>query len=627
MTTIRLSMSQALLKFLDQQYVSVDGQEFKFVQGVMGIFGHGNVTGLGEALERSPGSLTFIQGKNEQGMVHAAAAFAKQRKRRQIYACTSSIGPGALNMVTAAATATVNRIPVLLLPGDNFACRQPDPVLQQLEVPGDYTMSAVDAFRPVSRYWDRIVRPEQLISAALQAMRVLTDPAETGAVTLALPQDVQAEAYDYPASFFDKRVHVIERRPPAADAVTRAAAAISTSRRPLIVAGGGVHYADAGKELASFAEQFGIPVTETQAGKSILPWNHPLNMGGIGVTGTLAANRLAKEADVIIGIGTRYSDFTTASKSAFAPDVRFVNLNINGADTFKLSGVPLTADAKEGILALQHALRDSGYLSGYASGELAERQAEWTSEVDRLYGLESEDGLVQTRVLGVINESLQPSDVIVCAAGSMPGDLQRLWRPSEPGTYHMEYGFSCMGYEVSGAFGAALAEPDRNVYALVGDGSYLMLHSELLTAIQEGVKLTVLLLDNNGYQCIHNLQRGHGSDGFGNEFRRRDEVSGRLSGDYLSIDFAAHAASMGAKTWRAGTVEELRQALHESQAHPGVSLLDIKVLPGTNTSGYESWWRVDGPEVSESDKVRAASQEMAERSHEASKLYNSNRKG
>jgi len=620
-------MSQALLKFLDQQYVSVDGQEYKFVQGVMGIFGHGNVTGLGEALERSPGSLTYIQGKNEQGMVHAAAAFAKQRKRRQIYACTSSIGPGALNMVTAAATATVNRIPVLLLPGDNFACRQPDPVLQQLEVPGDYTVSAVDAFRPVSRYWDRIARPEQLISAALQAMRVLTDPAETGAVTLALPQDVQAETYDYPASFFDKRVHIIERRPPAAEALARAAAAIASARRPLIVAGGGTHYADAGQELRAFAERFGIPVTETQAGKSILPWDHPLNMGGIGVTGTLAANRLAREADLILGIGTRYSDFTTASKSAFDPDVRFVNLNVNGADTAKLSGLPLTADAKAGLQALQHALEDSGYLSSYDEGELAAHHAAWASEVDRLYALESAEGLVQTRALGVIQHALAPSDVIVCAAGSMPGDLQRLWRPVEPGTYHMEYGFSCMGYEVSGAFGAKLAEPDRDVYALVGDGSYLMLHSELLTAIQEGVKLTVLLLDNHGFQCIHNLQRGHGSDGFGNEFRRRDAASGRLTGDYLPINFAAHAASMGARTWSARTAEELGQALSEVKSYPGVALIDIKVLPGTNTSGYESWWRVGVPEVSESDKVREAGREMTARSQTASEIYKSTGKG
>lgn len=621
MKTIRMTTAQALLAFLDRQYVSVDGQETKFVKGVMGIFGHGNVTGLGEALERSAGELAFIQGKNEQGMVHAAAAFAKQSGRRQIYACTSSIGPGALNMVTAAATATVNRIPVLLLPGDNFACRQPDPVLQQLEVQSDYTVSAVDAFRPVSRYWDRIVRPEQLMSAALQAMRVLTDPAETGAVTLALPQDVQAEAYDYPESFFEKRVHIIERRPPARDAVRRAAAAIAGKKRPLIIAGGGAHYAGAARELAAFAEAFGIPVAETQAGKSILLWDHPLNMGGVGVTGTLAANRLARGADVIIGIGTRYSDFTTASKSAFGNDeVTFVNLNVNGFDSAKLAGLPVTADAKEGLTALHAALAEAEYRSGYGADELSGLKSEWDKEVDRLYAAESLEGLSQTRALGIINETLLPSDIVVCAAGSLPGDLHRLWRPSEPGTYHMEYGFSCMGYEISGAFGAALAEPDRGVYAMVGDGSYLMLHSELVTSLQEGRKLTVLLFDNHGYQCIHNLQRGHGSDGFGNEFRFRDQETGRLSGGYMPMDFAAHARSMGAKAYTARTAEELKSALAKAKEEKVTTLVEIKVVPGTNTDGYESWWRVDVPEVSASGKVTEAHRRMAARIQEAREL-------
>ncbi|WP_029192837.1 3D-(3,5/4)-trihydroxycyclohexane-1,2-dione acylhydrolase (decyclizing) [Paenibacillus harenae] len=617
MKTVRLTMAQALLRFLDEQYVSMDGVEMKFVKGVMGIFGHGNVTGLGEALERSAGSLAFIQGKNEQGMVHAAAAFAKQKGRRQIYACTSSIGPGALNMVTAAATATVNRIPVLLLPGDNFACRQPDPVLQQLEVQADYTVSAVDAFRPVSRYFDRIVRPEQLISAAIQAMRVLTDPADTGAVTLALPQDVQAEAYDYPASFFEKRVHVIDRRPPSRESVQRAAALLAGKKRPLIIAGGGVHYADAARQLAGFAEAFGIPVAETQAGKSALPWNHPLNMGAIGVTGSLAANRLAQEADVIIGIGTRYSDFTTSSKSAFGDDVQFVNLNVSGFDSAKLNGLQLTADAREGLAALQEELSANQYRTGYGEAEIRERKAEWDREVDRLYALEHADGLAQTRALGVINETLLPSDVVVCAAGSLPGDLHRLWRSSEPRTYHMEYGFSCMGYEISGTFGAALAEPDRGVYAVVGDGSYLMLHSELVTSLQERRKITVLLFDNHGFQCIHNLQRGHGSDGFGNEFRYRDAGTGRLDGGFMPIDFAAHAQSMGAMAYKASTAEELREALLQAREETVTTLIEIKVVPGTNTPGYESWWRVEVPEVSESDKVNASRREMAEQIRKA----------
>ncbi|MFC4099768.1 3D-(3,5/4)-trihydroxycyclohexane-1,2-dione acylhydrolase (decyclizing) [Paenibacillus xanthanilyticus] len=621
MKTIKLSMAQALLRFLDNQYVSVDGEEIKFVKGVMGIFGHGNVTGIGEALERSPGSLEFMQGKNEQGMAHAAAAFAKQSGRKQIYACTSSIGPGALNMVTAAGTATVNRIPLLLLPGDNFACRQPDPVLQQLEVPSDYTVSAVDAFRPVSRYWDRITRPEQLITAALQAMRVLTDPAETGAVTLALPQDVQAETYDYPAAFFEKRVHVLDRRPPAREAIRRAVELLAGKRKPLLIAGGGVHYSDATAELAAFATAFGLPVAETQAGKSVLPWDHPLNMGGVGVTGTLAANKLAKEADIIIGVGTRYSDFTTASKSAFGnPDAHFININVSAFDSAKLSGIAVTADAKEALRALRDALVEANYASGYGEGELAGLKAEWNREVDRLYASEHEAGLAQTRALGVINEALRPSDVIVAAAGSLPGDLHRLWRPAEPGTYHMEYGFSCMGYEVSGALGAALAEPNRDVYAVVGDGSYLMLHSELVTSLQEGVKITVLLFDNSGFQCIHNLQRGHGSDGFGNEFRYRERATGRLTGNYMPMDFAAHARSLGASAYTVRTSEELREAIEQARKEPVSTLIEIKVLPGTNTDGYESWWRVDVPAVSESPKVTAAHNAMAERIGQAREL-------
>ncbi|MCC3375353.1 3D-(3,5/4)-trihydroxycyclohexane-1,2-dione acylhydrolase (decyclizing) [Cohnella sp. REN36] len=609
--TVRLTMAQALLRFLDRQYLSVDGEEIKFVRGVMGIFGHGNVTGIGEALEREPGSLTYIQGKNEQGMVHAATAFAKQRNRRQIYACTSSIGPGALNMVTGAATATVNRIPVLLLPGDNFASRQPDPVLQQLEVPGDYTVSATDPFKPVSRYWDRIVRPEQLMTSLLHAMRVLTDPAETGAVTLALPQDVQTEAYDYPVRFFDKRVHFLDRRPAAPEAIRRAAELIAAKRRPILVAGGGVHYAGATETLLAFAEAFGIPIAETQAGKSAVPWNHPLALGGVGTTGTLAANQVAAEADLVIGVGTRYSDFTTASKFAFRnPDVAFVNVNVSPFDAFKLEAASVTADAKAGLEALQAELSAHGYQAGYAPDEIASRKAAWDTEVDRLYAIQREDGLAQTRALGLINTFVQPSDVVVCAAGSLPGDLHRVWRTVQPKTYHMEYGFSCMGYEVSGAFGAALAEPDRRVYALVGDGSYLMLHSELVTAVQEGVKLTVLLFDNHGFQCIHNLQRGHGSDGFGNEFRYREAGTNRLTGGYLPIDFAAHARSLGVASFSARTAEELSAALTQAAEAPGPALVEIKVVPGTNTDGYESWWNVGVPAASTSPKVLQAHDEM-----------------
>lgn len=604
-STIRLTMAQALIKYLDQQYVSIDGQEHKFVKGVMGIFGHGNVTGIGEALEQDPGQLTFIQGKNEQGMVHAAAAYAKHKNRLEIFACTSSIGPGALNMATAAATATVNRIPVLLLPGDIFADRQPDPVLQQLEVPSDYTISANDAFKPLSRYWDRILRPEQLMSACIQAMRVLTDPADTGAVTLCLPQDVQSEAYDYPASFFDKKVHYIDRRTVAPSALDRAVELIRRKRKPLIIAGGGVHYSLATDTLRRFAEQLRIPVTETQAGKSALPWNHPLNMGAIGVTGSSAGNRLAQEADLILAVGTRLADFPTASKSMFQhPEVEVLNINVSGLDAVKLGGHQLVGDAREALEALSAALKDvAPYHEAAVLGEL--KQA-WDQEVDRLYAIEREDGLAQTAVLGTINAEVGDSDVIVCAAGSLPGDLHRLWRSVEPKTYHMEYGFSCMGYEVAGALGVKLADPAREVHAVVGDGSFLMLHSELLTSVQERRKINVILLDNHGFQCIHNLQRAHGSVGFGNEFRYREGETGRLSGDFVQVDFAAYAQSLGVKVFRASTLEELRTAMQAARQSEVSTLIEVKVLPGTNTDGYESWWRVDTAEVSKSGAVKEA---------------------
>lgn len=614
MSKVRLTMAQALLRFLDQQYVRVDGEEMKLFAGVMGIFGHGNVTGIGEALERDPGAMIFIQGKNEQGMVHAAIAYAKQKNRRQLFACTTSIGPGALNMVTAAATATVNRLPVLLLPGDNFACRQPDPVLQQLEVGSDYTVSAADAFKPVSRYWDRIVRPEQLLSAAVQAVRVLIDPAETGAVTLALPQDVQAEAYDYPAGFFAKKVHHLDRRAPNGEALARAVELVSGRKKPLIIAGGGVRYSGAEAELAAFAETFRIPVAETQAGKGSLVWNHPMNVGAVGVTGSLAANQLARDADLIIGIGTRYSDFTTSSKSAFGhSEVRFLNLNVNGSDSAKLEGEALTTDARAGLEALRGALAEAGYRSGYSAEELEQLKRQWDQETDRLYGLErgADEGMAQTRALGIINEVLEPSDIVLGSAGSLPGDLHRLWRVKETGGYHMEYGFSCMGYEVCGAFGAALAEPNREVFAMVGDGSYLMLHSEMVTSLQEGRKFTVLLFNNHGYQCIHSLQRSQGSDGFGNEFRYREAATGRLTGGILPIDFAAHARSMGVETFTADTPEELKVALGQARKAKRTVLIEIRVAPGTQTSGYESWWRVGVPEVSSSPKVTAAHEAMA----------------
>lgn len=607
MSTIRLTMAQALLKFLDNQYVEIDGQESKFVQGVMGIFGHGNVTGIGQALEQEQNGLPFIQGKNEQGMVHTAAAFAKQKNRLQIYACTTSIGPGALNMVTAAATATVNRIPVLLLPGDIFASRQPDPVLQQVEHPGDYTISANDAFRPISKYWDRINRPEQLMAAALNAMRVLTDPVETGAVTLCLPQDVQAEAYDYPTSFFQKRIHYIERRELTESTKARAVELILRKQKPLLVVGGGVHYSLATQDVIAFAEAFQIPLVETQAGKSAIPWDHPLNLGAIGVTGSLAANLAAKEADLIIGVGTRFSDFTTASKDAFQHEqVEFLAINVSPIDALKLNAVAVLADVKKALNSLQLELAQREYQSGYESQQIQALRQEWEEEVDRLYSEDHPEGLSQTRVLGEINRFLADEDIIVCAAGSLPGDLHRLWRSKLPKTYHMEYGFSCMGYEVAGALGIKLANPDQEVYALVGDGSFMMLHSELLTSIQEEKKINVLLFDNHGFQCIHNLQRENGSEGFGNEFRKRSSQTGGLNGDFLPIDFAAYAGALGAKTYRVNNLEELQAALQAAKKETVSTLIDMKVLAGTNTHGYETWWHVGVAEVSTSEKVQTA---------------------
>ncbi|NBI27836.1 3D-(3,5/4)-trihydroxycyclohexane-1,2-dione acylhydrolase (decyclizing) [Chengkuizengella marina] len=611
METIRLTMSQALLKFLDQQHVELDGKEIKFFKGIMGIFGHGNVTGIGEALEQDKGSLTYIQGKNEQGMAHAAMAYAKQKNRLQTFACTSSIGPGALNMVTAAGTATVNRIPVLFLPGDIFACRQPDPVLQQIEDPTDYNVTANDAFKPVSKYWDRISRPEQLMTAALNAMRVLTDPVDTGAVTICLPQDVQSEAYDYPLAFFEKRVFYMDRKPLTQSGLQRAVHLIKSKKKPLIIAGGGIHYSLATETLKEFAETFQIPVTDTQAGKSAMSWDHPLNMGAVGVTGSLAANRLAKETDLVIAVGTRLADFPTSSKQAFQnPQVDIMSINVSSFDALKMNGLSIVADAREALTSLKQGLSQEGYKAEYEGSFLSSLKEQWDAEVDRLYALESEEGLTQTRVLGELNQFIDEKDVIVGAAGSLPGDLHRVWRTTQPKTYHLEYGFSCMGYEVSGALGVKMAEPSQEIYAMCGDGSFLMLHSELVTSIQEGQKINVILLDNHGFQCIHNLQRGHGSDGFGNEFRYRSKETNQLTADYVPIDFAAYAGALGVKTYKVHTLEELKDALVQSKRDTISTLIDIKVLPGTNTDGYESWWRVGVAEVSESEKVQQAHKQM-----------------
>jgi len=615
--TIRLTVGQAIVKFLDNQYIEVDGEVKKFVKGIFAIFGHGNVTGLGQALEEDSGELLFHQGHNEQGMAHAAIGYAKQKNRQQIYACTSSVGPGAANMVTAAATATVNRIPVLFLPGDTFACRQPDPVLQQIEDPTSLSVNTNDAFRPVSRYWDRVNRPEQLMTAMINAMRVLTDSANTGAVTICLPQDVQAEAYDFPVDFIRKRVHRLERRSLSRAALEDAVELICRKKKPLLICGGGVKYSDAANELKQFAEKFNIPFGETQAGKGSIVWDHELNLGGIGVTGNLAANRIAKDADLVIGVGTRFSDFTTSSKRAFMnPDIEFIAINVCGYDAYKMDALPLIADAKEALKDLTAALSERGYKSSYTD-EIEKVKDEWNKEVERLFNVEMEEGLSQTRVLGELDKLLDDDAIIVGSSGSLPGCLQRVWRPKKPGTYHMEYGYSCMGYEVTGALGVKLAEPDKEVYAMVGDGSFIMLHSELYTSIQEGKKINVIVFDNSGFQCIHNLQRSQGISSYGTEFRYRDPETGELTGDYVPVDFAAIGKGYGCKTYSVTTIEELRDAIEKSKKDDISTVIDIKVLPGTMTDGYESWWRVGVPEVAKKDSVKEAYQEMEKHIKEA----------
>ncbi len=614
MKTVRLTMAQALVRFLDNQYVSFDGKENKFVEGVFGIFGHGCVVGIGEALQEPNHSLTFYQGHNEQGMTHAAVGFSKQNNRKKIMAVTSSIGPGALNMVTAAGLATVNRIPVLLLPGDTFACRQPDPVLQQVEQFHNYSITANDAFRAVCRYWDRIERPEQLMSAALNAFRVLTDPAETGAVCLALPQDVQAEAWDYPEEFFKKRVHYITRTGLDNESVLRAADIIERKKKPFVICGGGVRYSEAGETLAAFCKKFNIPFGETQAGKSAVVFDHPMNLGGIGVTGGLAANKLSAEADLIIAVGTRLMDFTTSSKWAFKnPDVEFISFNVNKFDGYKMDAVPFICDAKSGLEKIAEELERRNYRSSFGN-RIKDVKMEWKSEVDNLYSREEDSsGYSQLRVLGLLNEELLDKDsIIVGASGSLPGDLQRLWRAREKETYHMEYGFSCMGYEVSGAFGVKLACPDREVYAMAGDGSFVMLHSELLTSIQERKKINVLLFDNNGFGCIDNLQRSQGIPKFGCELKYRNPVTGRLDegGKLISVDYAAIAAGYGCRTLTVRNSEELKKAILEAKESDVSTLIDIKVGFDSMSDGYESWWRVGTPEVSDKKEVEKAYREL-----------------
>jgi len=605
----RLTVAQAIVSYLQKQHSSRDGKEYRFIEGIFGIFGHGNVAGIGQALEQDSG-LKYYLCRNEQAMVHTAAAFAKASFRMRTLACTTSIGPGATNMVTGAALATVNRLPVLLLPGDIFARRNVSPVLQQLESGSSQDVSVNDCFKPISRYWDRIQRPEQLLTALPEVMRVLTSPAETGAVTLSLPQDVQTEAFDFPEEFFQKRVWVIPRSRCDQVLLKRAAEWIHGAKKPLIVAGGGVLYSEASAALAKFAEATGIPVCETQAGKGALLYDHPQEVGAVGVTGTPGANILAREADLIIGIGTRYSDFTSASKTAFQnPDVRFININVAEFDAYKHAALPLTGDALATLDELRTAVAGYAVEESYRTNVVRFR-AEWEKEVDRIYGIRKAPPISQGEVIGVVNAAIQAGDTMVCAAGSLPGDLHKLWRTNRPGGYHLEYGYSCMGYEIAGGLGVKMANADGEVYVLVGDGSYLMMAQEIVTSLQEGYKLNIVLLDNHGFSSIGGLSRSCGNEGMGTNYRYRRD--GKYDGDLLPVDFVSNAASLGAWATRARTRDELSSALVEGRKHPRTSVVVVETAYEERVPGYESWWDVAIAEVSEREPVRAAREQYEE---------------
>jgi 3D-(3,5/4)-trihydroxycyclohexane-1,2-dione acylhydrolase (decyclizing) len=603
---MRLTVGQALIRFLSAQFSERDGSRQPFFAGCWGIFGHGNVAGLSQALLEAGDSFRYYQARNEQAMVHAAAGYARMTNRLQAFACTSSIGPGATNMVTGAALATINRLPVLLLPGDVFATRVANPVLQELEDPRTLDVSVNDCLRPVSRYFDRIWRPEQLPAALMQAMRVLTDPAETGAVTLALPQDTAAEAHDWPAELFQGRVWRIPRPYPEPQAVAQAAQAIRSSRRPLLVAGGGVHYSDAAQALRSFAELTGVPVAETQAGKGAMPYDHPAALGAIGATGTVAANGVAAESDLVIGVGTRWSDFTTASNSLFAsPGVRFVNLNVAAFDAHKQSALPLVADARVGLELLAEELGGWQVPAEYRESA-RQRAADWDALVERAYHLNHQPLPAQSEVIGALNETIRPADVVVCAAGSMPGDLHKLWRTRDAKGYHVEYGYSCMGYEIAGGLGVKMAAPDRDVYVLVGDGSYLMLNSELVTCVQEGIKIVVVVVQNHGFQSIGALSVSVGAQGFGTRYRYRVTESGQLDGDVLPVDLAANAASLGAQTFKVSSIAELRDALLAAQSSDRTTVIHIETDPTVPAPDSAAWWDVPVAEASELAATQAA---------------------
>ncbi|MGG1396494.1 3D-(3,5/4)-trihydroxycyclohexane-1,2-dione acylhydrolase (decyclizing) [Bacillus salipaludis] len=622
MGKIRLTTAQALIKFLNQQYIHVDGQEYPFVEGVFAVFGHGNVLGMGQALEQDAGNLKVIQGKNEQGMALAAMAFGKQMLRRKIYAVTTSVGPGSANLVTAAATALANNIPMLLIPGDTFATRQPDPVLQQFEQEYSAAVTTNDALKPVSRYWDRITRPEQLMSSLIRAFEVMTDPGKAGPATICISQDVEGEAFDYDEKFFEKRVHYLDRKAPVDRELKGAAELIKASKKPLILVGGGARYSGARDILMKISEKHNIPLVETQAGKSTVEFTFKNNLGGMGITGTLAANKAASQADLIIGIGTRYTDFATSSKTAFDFDnAKFLNINVSRLQAYKLDAFQVVADARTTLEQLAPLL--DGYESEFGP-MIDELKTEWLAERDRLskvtfkrenfipevknhfsqevlneYADTLKTEFVQTTALITINDIVNPDSIVISSAGSLPGDLQRVWNPTVPETYHLEYGYSCMGYEVSGALGIKLAAPNQEVYSLVGDGSFLMMHSELVTAIQYNQKINVLLFDNSGWGCINNLQMDHGGGSYHCEFRTHDNK-------ILNIDYAKVAEGYGAKVYRANTVDELKAALEDAKKQEVSTLIEMKVLPKTMTDGYDSWWNVGVAEVSNKESIQQA---------------------
>lgn len=622
MGTVRLTTAQALINFLNQQYIHVDGEEYPFVEGIFNVFGHGNVVGIGQALEQDAGHLKVIQGKNEQGMAHAAIAYSREMLRRKIYAVTTSAGPGSANLIAAAGTALANNIPVLLLPADTFATRQPDPVLQQLEHEHSTAITTNDAFLAVSRYWDRVTRPEQLMSSLIRAFEVMTDPGKAGPATICISQDVEGEAFDFDEHFFEKRIHYLDRKAPVERELQGAAERIRASKKPIIIVGGGARYSGARDILMKLAEKHNIPLVETQAGKSTVESSFPKNLGGVGILGTMAANKAARQADLVIGVGTRYTDFTTSSKTAFDFErTKFLNINVSRLQTYKLDGFQVVADAKVTLENLEALL--VGYETEY--GEvLGDWKAEWLSERTRLstvtfsrenfnpeikdqfsqqvlneYSDALKTELAQSTAMIAINDTVDPDSVVVGSAGSLPGDLQRLWHSSVPNTYHLEYGFSCMGYEIAGTLGAKIAHPDREVYAMVGDGSFLMLHSELITAIQYNHKINILLFDNSGFGCINNLQMENGSGTYCCEFRTHDN-------QIMNIDYAKVAEGYGAKTYRANTVDELRAALEDAKNQTASTLIEMKVLPKTMTDGYDSWWNVGVAEVSERKSIQRA---------------------